>query len=92
MLAEGIGPDDVLALRDNILFSFEIMPKDNAEETEQQIVLSGTRILMSDEIAEQLRARIAPGSLRKSHFTVSDTEELNDVIDTLVAYGLLMRA
>lgn len=90
-LAGGIGPEDVLTLREHILFSFETAPKDDGEGMEQQIVLSGASIPMSDELAYQLRDKIAGGSMRKSDFSVSDTEELNDVIDTLVAYGLLLR-
>lgn len=90
-LAKGIGPDDLLTMREHILFSFEQAPTDDGG-IEQQIVLSGASIPLSDELAVQLQDKIAAGSMRKSDFSVSDAEELNDVIDTLVAYGLLLRA
>ena len=90
-LANGIGSDDLLTIREHILFSFEAAPTEDGG-IEQQIVLSGASIPMSDELADQLREKIAAGSMRKSDFSVSDSEELNDVIDTLVAYGLLLRA
>ena len=90
-LAQGVGADDLLTTREHILFSFEQAPSGDGG-MEQQIVLSGASIPMSDELADQLREKIAAGSMRKSDFSVSDAEELDDVIDTLVAYGLLLRA
>ncbi|MGB3796177.1 MAG: cupin domain-containing protein [Alteraurantiacibacter sp.] len=42
-------------------------------------------------LAVQLQNRIKSRSLAKSDFTVDDAEELDDVIGTLVAYGLLTR-
>lgn len=85
-LANGIGVDDRLNVRENILFSFE------GGEGQRQIVLAGSSIPLSDQLAGQLQAKIASGGLAKSEFEVEDTEELGDVVDTLVAYGLLMAA
>ncbi|KLI64204.1 cupin domain-containing protein [Aurantiacibacter marinus] len=90
-LAEGIGSDDVLHVRDHILYSFETTPAADGEGEELQIVLSGSSIPLSDKLGAQLQERLSSGSLRKSQFDVSDAEELEDVIGTLVAYGLLIR-
>lgn len=90
-LAEGIGPDDLLTVRDHTLFSFERVPREDDEGWETQIILSGTCIPMSDELAEALRKGIEGGPLRKRDFSVADRAELDDVIDTLVAYGLLVK-
>ena len=92
-LAQGIGPDDRLTIREHILFNFEPVPDgDGDSDVDQEIVLSGGRIPMSGALAEQLQQRIAAGSMRKSDFSVTDAEELDDVIGSLVAYGLLLRA
>ena len=90
-LAEGIGADDVLRVRDHILYSFETTPATDGEGQDLQIVLSGSSIPLSDELGAQLQEKLPTGRLSKGEFTVSDAEELNDVIDTLVAYGLLLR-
>ena len=58
----------------------------------RQIVLPGASLPLSDALAAQLQDRIAAGSLAKSEFSVEDAEELEDVIGSLVAYGLLVRA
>lgn len=83
-LANGIGMEDRLTVRDHILFSFE------GGDGDRQIVLAGSSIPMSDRLAEQLDERIGQGSLAKADFDVDDAEELGDVIDSLVAYGLLV--
>lgn len=90
-LAEGIGADDVLRVRDHILYSFEETPAPDGEGQELQIVLSGSSIPLSDELGAQLQDRLLTGRMTQSEFAVSDTEELEDVIGTLVAYGLLER-
>jgi bifunctional lysine-specific demethylase and histidyl-hydroxylase NO66 len=85
-LANGIGMDDRLNVREHILFSFE------GDEGKRQIILAGSSIPLSEPLAGQLQAKIASGSLSKSEFEVEDTEELVDVVDSLVAYGLLVAA
>jgi hypothetical protein len=85
-LAKGIGMDDRLAVRENILFSFE------GAGDKQQIVVAGSSIPLSEQLAGQLQAMIASGSLAKSAFVVEDAEELDDVVGSLVAYGLLVAA
>ncbi|QZH75435.1 MAG: hypothetical protein JY451_02110 [Erythrobacter sp.] len=85
-LAQGIGMDDRLRVREHILFSFE------GDEGKRQIVVAGSSIPLSEELFRQLRAKVASGSLAKSEFAVEDTEELGDVVDSLVAYGLLLAA
>lgn len=91
-LAEGIGPDDRFTVRDSILYSFETVVADEGEPAQEAIVLVGSSVPMAAGLAAQLRERLAQGSLAKSDFVTDDAEELDDVIGTLVAYGLLMRA
>ena len=85
-LCSPTGQDDAFVVREHILYSFE-----NDGGSGQQIVLAGSSIPLSDELAAQLRERIAVGRLTKGEFRVADLEELDDVIGTLVAYGLLVR-
>ena len=85
-LAHGIGPDDRLRVRKHMLYSFE--PDGDGE----QIVLAGASIPLSQELAPQLREKLAAGHLSKADFTIEDDEELDDIVGTLVAYGLLARA
>ncbi len=91
-LAAGLAPDDRLTVRDNILYSFEATPTADGEGEELQIVLAGSSIPLSDELAAQLQDKIAAGSMTKAEFDVPDAEELDDVIGSLVAYGLLEKA
>lgn len=90
-LAEGIGADDQLKVRDHILYSFERTLNDAGEPGEMQIVLGGSGIPLSDDLGAQLQERLLTPGFAMSDFTVSDAEEMKDVIETLVAYGLLMR-
>ncbi|WP_340587072.1 cupin domain-containing protein [Erythrobacter alti] len=90
-LADGIRADDNLRVRDHILYSFETTPTPDGEGQELQIVLAGASIPLSDELGAQLQERLLASTLAKNEFTVSDVEELDDVIGTLVAYGLLIR-
>ena len=89
-LCQPIGTDDRFTVRDHILYSFEDAKEDGGEG--RQIVLPGASLPLSDALAAQLQDRIAAGSLAKSEFSVEDAEELEDVIGSLVAYGLLVRA
>ncbi|MBH5323263.1 cupin domain-containing protein [Aurantiacibacter sediminis] len=89
-LSKGIDADDRLRVREHILYSFESAPAESGGAAETQIILSGSSIPLSAELAPQLRKKIAAGSFAKSEFNVSDAEELDDVIGTLVAYGLLL--
>ncbi|APE26990.1 cupin domain-containing protein [Aurantiacibacter gangjinensis] len=89
-LCAPIGADDRFTVRDNILYSFEDLTDDG--KAEKQIVLAGTSIPLSDALAQQLQARITEGSLAKSDFDVEDAEELEDIVGTLVAYGLLVKS
>ena len=89
-LCEPIGADDRFTVREHILYSFEESGDDGGEG--RQIVLPGASLPLSDALATQLQERIAAGSVAKSDFTVEDSEELDDVIGSLVAYGLLRRA
>lgn len=89
-LCKPIGPEDRFTVRDHILYSFEDSTEDGAEG--KQIVLLGASMPLSDELAAQLQERIAAGSAAKSDFKVEDTEELEDVFGSLVAYGLLVRS
>ncbi len=89
-LCEPIGADDRFAVRENILYSFEDAPEGSEEG--KQIVLAGASLPLSESLAGQLQDRIEAGSLSKGDFAVDDAEELDDVIGSLVAYGLLIRA
>ncbi|WAT19029.1 hypothetical protein OZN62_05540 [Aurantiacibacter sp. MUD11] len=88
-LCSPIGPDDRFSVRKHILYSFEDATEDG--EDGKQVVLAGASLPLSDALAAQLQARIAAGSVAKSDFSVEDEEELDDVIGSLVAYGLLVR-
>jgi len=90
-LSDGIGTDDRLHVRDHILYSFETTPAADGEGQELGIVLAGSSIPLSDELGAQLQEHLVAETFSKSDFAVSDAEELDDVIGTLVAYGLLMR-
>ncbi len=90
-LAEGVGADDRLRARDHILYSFETTPKPDGDGEDLQIVLAGSSIPLSDKLGAQLQAKLAAGSFAKTDFTVDDAEELDDVVGTLIAYGLLIR-
>ncbi|MDE1466932.1 cupin domain-containing protein [Aurantiacibacter sp. D1-12] len=87
-LCSGIDADTVLRVREHILYSMETVPGEEGDE--HQIVLSGASIPLSAELAAQLPEKISAGAMRKTDFTVSDAEELDDVLATLVAYGLLL--
>jgi len=89
-LCKPIGADDRFTVRDHILYSFEDAADDEGEG--RQIVLPGASLPLSDPLASQLQVRVEAGLLAKSDFTVEDSEELDDVIGSLVAYGLLVRA
>ncbi|WP_338241038.1 cupin domain-containing protein [Aurantiacibacter hainanensis] len=89
-LCRPIGADDRFTVRDNVLYAFEDSREEGGEG--RQIVLAGASLPLSDALAGQLQDRIAAGSLSKSDFDVTDNEELDDVIGSLVAYGLLVRA
>lgn len=89
-LCRKIGPSDRFTVRDHVLYSFE--DASDAGEEGRQIVLAGASLPLSDALAGQLQDRIAAGSMAKADFDVADSEELDDVIGTLVAYGLLVRA
>jgi bifunctional lysine-specific demethylase and histidyl-hydroxylase NO66 len=89
-LCSPIETKDRFTVREHILYSFEEAGEDGAEG--KQIVLPGASLPLSDELAPQLRASIEAGSLCKGDFNVGDTEELDDVIGSLLAYGLLVRA
>ncbi len=89
-LCSPIGTEDRFTVRKHILYSFEDAVEDSTEG--KQIVLPGASLPLSDDLAPQLRASIEAGSLCKGDFTVKDAEELDDVIGSLVAYGLLVRA
>lgn len=88
-LCSPLKTDDRLTVRDHILFSFEDMTDEG--EAEKQIVLAGTSIPLSDKLASQLQPLIAAGSLSKADFNVEDEEELDDIIGSLIAYGLLVK-
>ncbi|GGD56674.1 hypothetical protein GRI62_02635 [Erythrobacter arachoides] len=92
-LAKGIAPDDRFTVREHILYSFETAPVSDGdgegEDVEHTIVLAGSSIPMSANLAPQLQERIGQGSLAMADFAVEDEEELADIIGTLVAYGLL---
>ena len=90
-LAEGVGADDRLHLRDHILYSFETTPAQDGKGDDLQIVLAGSSIPLSEELGTQLQQHLGAGGFAKSDFTVGDAEELDDVIGTLIAYGLLIR-
>lgn len=89
-LCTPIGDKDRFSVREHILYSFEDT-KDDGEEG-KQMVLSGASLPLSETLAAQMQDCIASGSLAKADFNVEDNEELDDVIGSLVAYGLLVRA
>ncbi|RIV87830.1 cupin domain-containing protein [Aurantiacibacter zhengii] len=88
-LCRPIGDHDRFTIRPHILYSFEDAADDGGEG--RQIVLPGASLPLSEELAPQLQAHIEGGSLSKADFTVTDAEELDDVIGSLIAYGLLVR-
>ncbi len=85
-LIDGIGDDERLKLRDNILYALEL------EGEEPQLTIAGSAIPLASDLAPQLRDRLATGDLAISDFTVDDAEDLRDTVETLVAYGLLQRS
>ena len=89
-LCRPVGDRDLFTVRPHILYSFENAADDGEEG--RQIVLPGASLPLSEELAPQLQARIEAGTLRKTDFCVEDGEELDDVIGSLIAYGLLVRA
>ena len=84
-LSTPLGDDEVLHVRENILFTFE------QEGEHQQLHIGGSAIDLSDGLYAQLAKRLAAGSLRKADFVQDDRDEVNEVVGTLVAYGLLVR-
>ena len=84
-LSTPIGDDEVLRLRENILYTFE------AKGEQQQLHIGGSSVGISDALYAQLAKRLASGSLRKADLAGDDRDEVNDVVGTLVAYGLLVR-
>ena len=79
-------------MREHILYSFETQPRAGGEGSDHAVLVGGSSVPLSAELAAQLQARIAEGSLAKADFAVADTDELDDVVGTLVAYGLLRPA
>ena len=88
-LCTPVGVNDRFTVRDHILYAFEDMPE--GSDVSRQIVLAGASLPLSESLAAQLQDRIETGSLSKRDFNVDDAEELDDVIGSLVAYGLLIR-
>ncbi len=88
-LCTPIDDDDRFSVRPHIVYAFEDATEDGAEG--RQIVLAGASLPLSGNLADQLQQQIAAGSLAKADFTVDDGDELDDVIGSLVAYGLLVR-
>lgn len=84
-LSTPIGEDEVLRLRENILFTFD------TKGEQKQLHIGGSAIAISDALYEQLAKRLASGSLCKADLAADDREEVDDVVGTLVAYGLLVR-
>ena len=88
-LCAPITAEDRFTVRENILYSFEDVTDEG--EDQKQIVLAGASIPMSERLARQMERRIAEGSLAKADFDVDDAEELDDIVGSLIAYGLLIR-
>lgn len=89
-LCAPIGAEDRFTVRDHIRHAFEDVTEDG--KAGKQIVLPGASLPLSDALAPQLQRCIASGSMAKADFSVDDEEELEDVIGSLVAYGLLVRS
>lgn len=84
-LSTPIADDEVLRLRENILYTFDVKGE------QRQLHIGGSAIALSDALYEQLAKRLASGALCKADLVFDDREEVNDVVGTLVAYGLLVR-
>jgi len=84
-LSTPLAADEVLKVRDNILYTFETAGE------EQQLHIGGSAIGLSTALHQQLRLKLAAGSLCKAELVGEDRAEVDEVIGTLVAYGLLVR-
>ena len=84
-LSTPIADDEVLRLRESILYTFDVKGE------QRQLHLGGSAIAISDALYEQLAKRLASGALCKADLVFDDRAEVDDVIGTLVAYGLLVR-
>ncbi len=85
-LASGIADNDRLTVRESILYAI-----DTAGE-EPQLTIADTAVSLAPDLAPQLQAQLARGSVSIADFTVEDAADLRDTVETLVAYGLLERA
>lgn len=85
-LAGGIAESDRLTVRESILYAIE------TEGEEPQLTIGDTVVALKPDLAPQLQALLAKGSVAMSDFAVEDAEDLRDTVETLVCYGLLERA
>lgn len=85
-LATGIGETDRLRVRENILYAIDV------EGEEPQLTIADTAVALAPDLAPQLQAGLAAGTVAIADFTVEDAQDLRDTVETLVAYGLLERA
>ena len=84
-LARPIAPGTRLSVRPDIVYAFE-----QDEAGEHAIVLSGASLPLCENMAAQLPPLLAAGSFAKAELSGCDAEEVDDVVGTLVAYGLLL--
>jgi bifunctional lysine-specific demethylase and histidyl-hydroxylase NO66 len=84
-LASGIADTDRLTLRESILYSIDL------DGEEPQLTIADTAVALKPDLAPQLQAQLAAGSVCMADFTVEDAADLRDTVETLVAYGLLER-
>jgi hypothetical protein len=85
-LIAGVKETDRLAVRENVIYAIE------QGEEGPQLALASCSIPLAEDLAPQLAARLAEGSMALADFTVEDAADLRDTLETLLAYGLIEKA
>ncbi len=84
-LSTPIGPDEVLCVRESLLYRFE------GEGEAVQLVIGGSAVPICETMVPVLTAKLAEGALTKRDLSACEADEVDDVVGTLVAFGLLVR-
>ncbi len=85
-LVAGVGENDRLLVRESVIYAIE------QGEEGPQLALASCSIPLAADLAPQLAARLAEGSMALTDFTVEDADDLRDTVETLLSYGLIERA
>lgn len=85
-LIAGIADTDRLVVRESVIYAIE------QGEEGPQLALASCSVPLAEDLAPQLAAKLAEGSMAIADFAVADAADLRDTLETLLAYGLLERA